>query len=185
MVEEIIKTVSQEAEKILSRYKEEIASLRTSRATPALVENVLVESYGSTLPLKQLASLTVNQPNVIVVQPWDKSILSQIEKSLRDSNIGISPIVEGEIIRLTLPPLTEERRKELLKLLGKKTEEARINFRLARDEARKKIHDLSAERKITEDDKYRANEKLQKEVEKFNSALEDLAKRKEAEIMQV
>lgn len=181
----LIQVLARAQEAIIARYREEIAALRTSRASPALVENVLVASYGTTLPVKQLASLSLAGPNVITVQPWDKEMLPQIERAIRDANLGVSPVIEGGIIRVTLPPLTEERRKELVKLLGKKTEDAKIAFRLARDQARREIQKLFEEKKISENDKYRANERLQKEVDTFARALEDAFKKKEAEILTV
>ncbi|MFN7088418.1 MAG: ribosome recycling factor, partial [Candidatus Paceibacteria bacterium] len=171
------------ASRILSKLKEELATIRTGRATPAILENIQVESYGTTLPLKQLASLSVQQPNIIIVQPWDKEILLQIEHAIRDSGIGVIPIAEKEVIKVALPPLTEERRKELLKLLTRKTEDAKIAFRLARDEARKKLLDMLSSKQIREDDKFRGNEQIQKETDKFNEGLENLLKAKEKEIL--
>lgn len=185
MLEPVFNELKISSEKILAKLKEDIMSLRTGRATPALVENIPVESYGTTLPLKQVAALNVSQPNVIVIQPWDKNMVQPIEQTLRAANIGLSPVVESNIIRLTLPPLTEERRRELLKVLVKKTEEAKINFRLIRDEARRKIQTLFEEKGISEDNKYRANERLQKEVDEFNKILEEVVAKKEKEIMTV
>jgi len=184
-MEHVFKALAEEAGQIVTKLKEDVASLRTGRATPAMLENIPVDSYGTTLPLKQVAALNVNPPNIIIVQPWDKSILQQIEQAVRNYGAGFSATAEGDIVRVTLPPLTEERRKELQKLLAKKQEEAKIAFRLARDEARKKIQELLDSKQIREDDKFRGNERLQKETDKFNKTLEELVEQKEKEILSV
>jgi ribosome recycling factor len=172
-------------EKAFSRFREEAASFRTGRPTPALVEDVSVECYGAKMALREIATILVQPPNVLVIQPWDKTNLQPIERALMKAEIGASPAVDGDVVRIALPPLTEERRNELVRLLGKQAEETRIAFRLARDEARKAIMQLAADKKISEDEKFRGMERLQKEFDAFQKKLEDAVKEREKDIMTV
>src|SRR3989344_3898573 len=116
-------------EKILSFYKNDIASVRTGRATPALVEDVVVDAYGQKMTIKELASISTPEPRTVVIQPWDKNVLEAIASAIQRSSVGLAPIADGDLIRLTIPALTEERRKEFIKLLKSKTETARIKVR--------------------------------------------------------
>ncbi|MBI1974743.1 MAG: ribosome recycling factor [Parcubacteria group bacterium] len=161
-----------------------VAAFRTSRPSPALIEDVLVEYYGSKLPLKQVAAISVTPPNVLIVQPWDKNAIQPIEKAIAQSNLGTSPAVDGDVVRITLPPLTEERRRNLVKVLSGEAEKTKIAFRVARDEVRKKIQEAFNKKEIGEDQKFKLNELLQKEVDQFNETLEDLVSKKEKEIME-
>lgn len=185
MYQNLLQQLKGEFDKILGHLKSELMTLRTSRATPALVEDVQVECYGTRMPLKQLAAIHAPEPRLIIVQPWDKSVIKEIERAIVSFRSGLSPIIEGDLIRINIPALTEERRKELVKLLQKILEGARISLRQHRDEIWKQIQVLEKDGRIREDDKFKAKEDLQKLVDKYNQAIEDLGLTKEKEIMTV
>jgi len=168
---------------VLEFYKNDIAAVRTNRATPALVENVPVDYYDQKLKIKELASITVPEPRTIVIQPWDKGAIEPIASAITKSELGLNPAVEGNAIRLTLPPLTEESRKELLKLLKRKTEEARIKLRRAREELWDKIQKMERSGEIPEDDKFWAKDELQKIIDEGNKKIEEMEKKKEQELL--
>lgn len=185
MYQDIINRIKPSLEKILSVLKEELASLRTGRASPALVENIEIECYGTKMPLSQLAAIHSPEPRSVVIQPWDKSILNQIESEIRVKRPDFSPVLDGEIIRIGLPPLTEEKRKELARIVGQKIEEARINVRQKREQAWAEIQRLAKEGKIREDDKFRGKDELQKVIDEYNEKIEEVGERKKEEIMKV
>jgi ribosome recycling factor len=174
-----------EFEKIIDHFKNEIASLRTGRATPALVENILVEAYGVKTPIKGLASIVVSDPKTIFIEPWDKGILKEIEKAIQLQNIGVNPVNDGTRIRISMPPLTEESRKELVKVLGQKLEQVRIALRSLRDKIRSEIIDAEREKQITEDDKYALLDDLDEMMEEYNTKTQEIAEQKEKEIMTI
>src|SRR3989344_7275388 len=130
-------------EQILNFYKNDIASVRTGRATPALVEDVQVEAYGQKMTIKELASINIPEPRTIVIQPWDKTVLEAISTAIQKSSVGLAPIADGDLIRLNIPSLTEERRKEFIKILKHKTEDARIKIRKVREDIHKTFEDLN------------------------------------------
>ena len=164
-------------------YKTDIATIRTSRATPAMVEDIKVEFYGQSMRVKELASITAPEPRALVIQPWDKGALKAIEEAIRKSEIGLSPVVDGTVIRLNIPPLTEERRKEFIKLLKQKTEEARVKIRRAREEIWDRVQKMERSGEIPEDDKFWAKDQLQKIVDEYNGKAGELEKKKEQELM--
>lgn len=175
----------QKLEKIIEHLKIEIAGLRTGRATPALVENLEVDYYGSKTPLKSLAAISSPEARQLVIQPWDKGALQAIEKAIQTSPLGINPIADKDVIRLSIPALTEERRKELVKTLGKFIEEARIKVRRDREDFFREVDREEKEKKISEDEKFRRRNEVQRQVDEVNKKIEDLAKTKEKEIMTV
>jgi len=172
-----------EFEKVLEFYKVDIASIRTGRATPALVDEILVEYYGQKMHVKELASMSVPEPRTLVIQPWDKGAIEPISTAIRKSDLGLNPVAEGQVIRLNIPSLTEERRKEFIKLLKQKTEECRIKIRKVREEVWDKIQKMEKEGEIREDDKFRAKDDIQKLTDDYNKKIEDLEKKKENELM--
>ncbi|MDO8743471.1 MAG: ribosome recycling factor [Candidatus Azambacteria bacterium] len=176
---EKLKTKTKSAEESL---KKELASLRVGRATPALVENISVDYYGVKTPLKQLASISVPEPQSLVIDPWDKNAVASIEKAIFASGLGFNPVVDKSVIRINIPPLTEERRNSLIKVAGVKLEEAKVKCRTARDEAMKEIADSFNIKKITEDEKFKAKEDIQKLINEANKTLENIIKLKEKEI---
>lgn len=168
---------------IVMDFRLDIASLRSGRISSAIIEDIEVESYGSKLTLKELASFSLLSPNVLIINPWDKSLIPSIEKAIQDSEIGVTPSNDGNTVQLVFPPLTEEKRQTLVKILKQKLEEYRIKFRQHRDGVRKQIQELFEEKKINEDEKYQLNEQLQKEVDEFNRAIDEIAEAKEKEIL--
>src|SRR3989338_1236618 len=164
----ILAVQKEKFDQALDRLQEELATLRVGRANPLLVENILVEAYGARTPLKQLASISVPEARTLLIQPWDKSVAADIEKSIQAANIGINPVNEGQQIRLTVPQLTEESRQELTKSVGEKEEKTRVTIRQIRDKVKESI--ISQERGgvITEDDKYEAIKKLDEAVKEYN-----------------
>ena len=182
--------------KILNHFKEELAqgvewfrgeisSLRTGRASPALVEDLSVEHYGTKTPLKHIASITAPDARTLVIQPWDKTALEAIASAIENSSLNVSPIADGDHIRLALPQLTEERRKDLLKILHIKAEEARVRSRRSRDDAWKNIQQMEKDGTVSEDGKYRAKEELQRHMDEFNGTLDKTKEKKEKEIMEM
>ena len=175
----IIEEVKPEMQKAVDYFTEDIKRVRTDRATPSLVEDVVVNCFDQKMPLKQLAAISCPEKRQILIQPWDKSYTKDIVAGIQKSETDLSPVVEGNQIRITLPPLTEEYRKELLRILSGKKEEARVVLRKAREEAWKKIQDGCKDGEIMEDDKYKAKDELQKVIDEYNEKLEEVAKNKE------
>ena len=196
-----MKEFKEKLEKIAARLKSEIAGLRTGRATPALVEDLVVDYYGTKTPLKALASISSPEPRTLVISPWDKNAIQPIERAIQSSSLGLNPVVDKDSIRLTIPALTEERRKELVKLLGKYLEEARIAVRREREEALREVDREEKEKiprpggpgsrpqgglgKISEDEKFRKKQEIQKIVDEINKKIEEIGTAKEKEIMNV
>lgn len=175
----------QEFDKTLEYFQEELSKLRTGRANPAILEDIKVDYYGTPTPIKQVGSVSVPEARQLLIQPWDKNALAPIEKAIRDSDLGLAPVNEGDKIRISLPELTEERRRELTKVVGKLAEEARIRIRNVREEIWKGIKQQEEAGGITEDDKFRMKEELDEVIEEYNKKIKDLAERKEQEIMTV
>jgi ribosome recycling factor len=176
--QEIINKVKPEMEKALSFLERETAKIRTSRATPSLVEDVVVDCFGQKLPLKQLAAISTPEVKTILIQPWDKSYMEGIVAALERTGIGANPIVDKDAIRITLPPLTEEYRRDLLRLLSEKQEEAKRTIRHWRDEAWDEIQSKTREGKIREDDKFRGKDELQKLVDDYQEKIEKIGESK-------
>ena len=185
MYREIIQKIKPHLEKTLDYLRSELTVLQVGRATPSLVENLEVECYGSKMPLKQLAAIHAPEPRQIIIQPWDKNVLKDIEEAIRRSKLGLSPSVDGETIRLNVPSLSEERRHELVKIVKEKMEECRISIRRHREDSWKEIQNLEKEGKIREDDKFRAKDELQELVDEYNKKIEEIGGKKEGEIMKV
>jgi len=185
MIKEIIESKQIAFEKALSHFTEESGTLRTGRANPAIVEGLLVDYYNAKTPLIQMASISVPEPRQLVISPWDKGVLSQIEAAVRESDLGLNPVNDGSVVRITLPALTEERRHELVKTLNSRAEEGRISIRNAREDAWKEIQEAEKEGLMSEDEKFRGKDELQKAVDLYNGKLEAVREKKEGEIMTV
>lgn len=170
---------------VIDFLKQDIATLRTGRATSAMVENIFVEAYGTKQALKGVASIMVSDPKTLVLEPWDKSLLGAVEKGVRDSGLGINPVNDGKIIRLSLPELTSERRQELVKILHQKLEQARVSLRKVREDIRELIATEEKNKAIGEDEKFRLQEDLEKMVKDFNEEIKKVGEQKEAEITTV
>ncbi len=182
MYDKIIEKIEPEMEKVIKFLEKEMAKLRTSRVSPSLVEDIVADCFGQKFPLKQLAAISVTGPREIVIQPWDKSYLEPIEKSIAQSTIVASPTIEKEVIRLTFPPLTEEYKKNLLKFISEKQEDARKTIRHWRENAWREIQDKQRAGEISEDNKYRAKDDLQDLVDKYNKKIEEIGENKRKEI---
>lgn len=172
-------------EKAVEHLRSELAGLRTGRASTGLVEGLQVMAYGSAQEMRNLASISTPDSRTIRIEPWDAGVVNDIEKAIADSDIGISPNVDGKIIRLSIQPMTEDSRKELVKVVGKRVEEARIVVRNVREEVRKEIEVLEKSKEIREDERYQMQEDLDKMVSEYNSSIETMGKEKETQISTV
>ncbi len=184
-VQNIIKKLENSLTVIEQATATSLQTLRTDRANPSMVEEIMVDAYNSRMRIKELASVSVPEPRVLVIQPWDKTIMAAVNKALETSDLGTSPTVQGEIIRVVLPPMSQERRTELTKIVGKKIEEAKISIRQVREEAIYEIDQLEKQKTISEDEKFKAKDEIQKKVDAFQQKLISLGKEKEEEILTV
>jgi ribosome recycling factor len=175
----------QACELILEKCKDDVRAMRASQATPALVENIMISVYDTLSPLMQLASINCPDTRSIVIQPWDKSIIKNIEKSLTEADLGMNPMNDGDIIRLNMPQLTEETRKHLVKNLKDKVEDYRIRLRQERDVVRDEIQKAEKNKELTEDDRYKMYADIDNLISEYNQILKDVFEKKEAEIMKV
>ena len=171
--------------KTIEALQHDLASIRTGRAHPALVEHLRVSYYGTPTPLNQLASISVPEARVLVIQPWDRTMLGEIEKAIQRSDLGITPNNDGSLIRLVLPPLNEERRRELVRQVKRKVEEHKVALRNVRRDTVEALRDLERHKTISEDEQHRASERVQKTTESLSEALDQLGHDKEAEILEV
>ena len=179
---DIIKKIKPELEKIIHHLEKEIRGIQVGHASASLVEDIVVDYLGAKVPLKQLSAISCPESRQIVIQPWDKSYFEPIEKAISYSNIGANPIVDKDIIRINLPPLTEEYRKGLLRLLSQRKEESRESIRKWRDEDWKEVQDNFKSKKISEDDKFRAKDELQDLIDEYNEKIQKIIDKKEKEI---
>jgi ribosome recycling factor len=178
----IIEKVKPEMERAVKAFEEEVKTIRSSRASSELVENLQVECFGQKFLLRQLGQISIPEPRQILISPWDSSYIEPIVKAIEKSGLGASPTVNGNSIRITLPPVTEEFKKNLLRILSQKKEAAKKKIREARTDAWDEIQDAFLEGKISEDQKYKGKDELQDLVEEFNEKIEEIAERKEKEI---
>ncbi len=172
-------------EKFTEELRQSLAQIRTGRASPAVLDNVKVDAYGAKLTIKEVGSITVSDPGTLLIIPWDKGLLDSIAKAVRESDLKIDPIVEGDRVRIVFPSLTEERRKEYAKIVAEKVEETRQRMRKVRQEAMKDVDDLFEAKEIGEDKKFSLREEVETIVKEENSVAEDLGDRKAKEIMTV
>jgi ribosome recycling factor len=180
----MIKKFEEQTKKILEDFQKEISSFRSSRPTTALVENIKIDSYGVLTPLKHLAGISIKLPNVIIIEVWDESLKSAIKKAIESSNLGLTPVEEGKQIKLFLPSLSKERKDELVKLLGVKKEEYRVRVRESREKLIQEIDEKYKNKEISEDEKFRLKEEVQKIVEKTNESLDKAEEQKKEEIIE-
>jgi ribosome recycling factor len=179
------KHAEERMKKAIETIRHEIASIRTSKATTSLLDGVKVEYYGSAVPLQQVASVSVPEPRLIMIQPWERAILPEIVKAIQRSDLGVNPADDGSVVRLVLPPLTEERRRDLVKILGKIIEDGRVRVRTIRREANDELKKLEREHKISEDDSKKAQAEIQKLTDRYIATLDELFGKKQAEVMEV
>ena len=174
-----------EFESVLEFLKSDLSSLRTGRANAALVEDIPVEAYGSMMTIKGVASVLVPDAKTIMIEPWDKALTKEIEKAIRQAPIGVNPVVDGTRVRVTLPPLTEEGRRELAKIVSKKAEEAHIGMRGVREQIKEELNRLEKAKEISEDERFRLQETLETTIKLWNDKVRDMAAEKEQEIMTI
>lgn len=182
MYKEIISTTRAEYEKAIEFFRKELGKLRTGQASPALVEDVLVDLFSSKMTIQQLAAISCPERRQILIQPWDTSYIEPIQKALLQSQIGVSPIVDKDAIRITLPPLTQEFREKLKSILAEKAEQTRQMMRKKRDEAWGQIQEKARTGAIREDDKFKGKDELQKLIDEYQRKIDELCKRKQEEI---
>ncbi|MCX7784859.1 MAG: ribosome recycling factor [candidate division WOR-3 bacterium] len=184
MLEEKYKQIKEKMQKTVDLLSLELSRIRTARANPAILDDVKVDYYGTLTPLKQLSSISVPEPRQLLIQPWDRSAIPEIEKAILKSELGLNPIVEANLIRIPIPPLTEERRKELVKLCHKLSEDAKIAIRNIRRDGNEDIKKLEKDKKISEDDARIAQKKIQEFTDEFIKTVDKLFAQKEKEIME-
>jgi len=184
MKEDILTELRQKMNKGIDALNKDFMRLRTGRASTALLDGIKVNCYDTQMPLDQVASLSVPESRLITIKPWDQSIIGEIEKSILKSELGLTPMNDGKIIRISIPPLTEERRKELAKLAKKMAEEGKISTRNHRREANELFKELKNEKEISEDEMYRCHDEVQKITDEFIKKIDELTAEKEKEILE-
>jgi ribosome recycling factor len=185
MDQKLIKNSEERMKKAVETIRHEVATIRTNKATTSLLDGIKVEYYGNPVPLQQVASLSVPEPRMIMIQPWERAVLTEIVKAIQRSDLGLNPTDDGSVVRLVLPTLTEERRKDLVKVLGKIIEDGRVRVRTIRRESNDELKKLEREHKISEDDSKKAQAEIQKLTDRYISALDELFGKKQAEVMEV
>ena len=185
MIRDLLKETEDRMKGAVSSLEGDLAAYRTGRANPHLVDRIVVEMYGVEMPLNQMAVISVPEPQQIAIRPYDDQALSAIERAILKSDLGIMPNNDGKIIRLTMPRLTEERRRDLSRLVGKRVEEAKVAVRNVRRDALNDLRDMKSESMVTEDEFFRGQDDLQELTDKFINQIDDVGKDKEAEIMEV
>lgn len=185
MVDETLRSVENRMQKAVEALRKQLAAIRTGRASPALVEHIKVEYAGVPTPLIQIAGISVPEARLIIIQPWDRSSIHSIEKAILASDLGLNPSSDGNVIRINIPPLTEERRQELIKVVRKRVEEGKIEIRNLRRDVVNKLRDLERTKDISQDEHQRALEQLQRLTDSFITNTEQLRQEKETELMEV
>lgn len=185
MIEDIIAEVKSKMDSTIASLHTDLAKIRTGRANPAILDDVKVSYYGVTSFLKEVATITVPEPTQIAIKPWDKNSLGDIETAIRNSDLGLSPVNDGVQVRLILPPLTEERRKEIVSSVKKTGEQAKVSLRNIRGEAWNKVQTAVKNNEATEDDKYQAEEDLNKVISEKNKEIDKIVLEKESDLMKI
>jgi ribosome recycling factor len=185
MPQTILKDMEERMGKAIANLRKDLATLRAGRANPAILDKIVVEYYGTPTPLNQLANISAPEPRLLTIQPWDKSALKDIDKAIQQSDLGLTPTNDGNIIRIAIPPLTEERRKELVKVANKEGEETKVAIRNIRRDANEEIKKLEKAATISEDESRRHQETIQKTTDKYIAEVDKIVKEKEKEIMEV
>ncbi|MCL2764136.1 MAG: ribosome recycling factor [Treponema sp.] len=184
-MQDVISSGEERMKKTVANLKDSFASLRTGRASAALFDRIRIDAYGEKSPLNQVANISVPEARLIVIQPWDKNLITEIEKAIRSSELSLNPSNDGKVIRISIPPLTEERRKELVKLAKAQTEESRVAVRNIRRDGNEALKKLLKDSKITEDDEVKGADELQKLTDSYIAQVNKVLEDKEKEIMEV
>lgn len=183
-MQEFKKKANERMNQALEVFKKDLATFRTGRASLGILDNIRVDYYGSVVPLNQVATLGIPEPRVITIQPWEQKIISVIEKAIMKSDLGLTPINDGRVIKIIIPPLTEERRKQIVKVVRKRAEEARVAIRNIRRDIVEEIKKTEKEKKLSEDDSRRLQEEIQKIINSFIEKVDQALQQKEKEIME-
>ncbi|NPA15065.1 MAG: ribosome recycling factor [Deferribacteres bacterium] len=184
MLKDLYDDLKRRMKKSVEKCEKELMGVRTGRASTALLEEIKVTYYGVATPLKQMATLTVPEPRTVMIQPWDKSVLKDIEKAISSSDLGLNPSSDGNVIRVNFPPLTEERRRQLVKVIKKIAEDYKIAIRNIRREGNEEVKEMEKEKMISEDEAKRALKEIQKITDEFIKQIDELVEKKEKEIME-
>ena len=185
MTSEVIMEMAEKMDKSLDAFKQELSKIRTGRASLSLLDGIKAEAYGSSMPLNQVATLTIPESRQIVIQPWDPQVMSSIEKAILKSELGLTPVNDGKVIRINIPQLTEERRKDLVKIVKKIAEEYRVAVRNHRREAIDSLKKQKKNKEISEDEQFKLQDEAQKETDSYIAKIDEVAAEKENEVMEV
>jgi ribosome recycling factor len=185
MIDDVLKETEDRMKKSIEALENDLVNIRTGRASPALVERLQVEYYGTNVPLNQLSTISVPEPRLLVIRPFDPSSLAEIEKAILKSELGLTPANDGKVIRLSIPRLTEERRLELVKMVQKRVEEARVAVRNCRRDGLQDMRDLEKEKLVSEDDYYRGKDKMQELTDQYVEEIDGIGSAKEKQITEV
>ncbi|PZW36180.1 ribosome recycling factor [Thermosporothrix hazakensis] len=185
MTADLFEDAERRMKKAIEALKHDLGSIRTGRASSALVERITVDYYGTPTPVNQVATITVPEARLLVIQPWDKKMIPDIEKAIQKSDLGINPTNDGQVIRLNIPPMSEERRKEMVKTLHKKLDEHKVAIRNVRRDVQEKLRDREKKKEVSEDELKRSTDKLQKLTDRYIAEMDKVGKTKEQEILEV
>jgi ribosome recycling factor len=184
-MEKVLQKLRDESERTLEAIRHEFAHIRTGRATTQLLDGIRVDYYGSSVPLNQVANVNVPEPRLITIQPWEKNMVGEITKAIQKSELGLNPSSDGNLIRLPIPTLTEERRRDLVKVVKKMAEEGKVSLRNHRRDANEALKKLEKDKTITEDQLHKGNDRVQHIVEEYIRKMDELVAKKDAEVMEV
>ncbi len=185
MYDKLIKDLNTKTAEVLQKLRDEYKNIHTGRANSTLVENIIVSYYGQNTPVKQLAAINIPDANMIVMTPWDTNCLSDLENAIRNSDLGLSPVNDGKSVRVTLPPLTEERRNDMIKMVNKLSEEAKVVVRNLRQDVWNEIKKMEKDGNLTEDDRYIAEKELNELIKKYNEEVDKISQEKEKDLKQI
>jgi ribosome recycling factor len=185
MVKETLRELEKKMKVSVEHFRKDLSKLRTGRANLSLFEDIKIDYYGNLTPINQVATLGIPDPTLITVQPWDPSFLDGIDKAIRSADLGLNPINDGKVLKVPIPPLDEERRKDIAKHIKNMLEEEKTALRIMRREAKEEIEELEKEKEITEDDKFWGYDKLQEITDEYTKKIEDLASAKEKEVLEI
>jgi len=185
MIKDLVRETRARMEKTAEALVEDLRGIRTGRASPALVERIMVEYYGTMTPLNQVSTISAPEPRLLAIRPWEASMIAPIEKAILKSDLGLTPTNDGKLIRLTIPRLSEERRQDLIKVVGRRVEESKVAIRNIRREANDDLSEFQDEKMITEDDFHRGRDQIQELTDEYVTKMDEIGERKEQEIRQV
>src|SRR5579864_7380618 len=185
MVDDLMGDAERRMQKAVEALKQDISTIRTGRASSALIERITIDYYGTPTPVNQVASISIPEARLLVIQPWDRKLLADIEKAIQKSDLGINPNNDGQVIRLSIPPMNEERRRELAKTLHKRLDEHKVAIRNVRRDIQDKLRDREKKKEISEDELKRSTERLQKLTDRYVDEMDKVGKTKELEILEV